>query len=109
MSLTVRELSDSVGMPPRVVMRAVSRLASADSYLVVKKVSCGRGRPSRSYEISPEIRERLKSSAVSCPSDCLQVIDHLLMPITDLRSREGCDEQAEKRIGYPWFRVAEAG
>ena len=99
-SLTVRELSDSVGMPPRVVMRAVSRLASADSYLVVKKVSCGRGRPSRSYEISPEIRERLKSSAVSCPSDCLQVIDHLLMPITDLRSREGCDEEAEKRIGY---------
>lgn len=99
-SLTVRELSDSVGMPPRVVMRAVSRLASADSYLVVRKASGGRGRPSRSYEISPVIQERLKCSPASCPSECLQVISHLLTPITGLRSCEVCDEGTDKKIGY---------
>jgi len=99
-SLTVRELSDSVGMSPRVVMRAVSRLALADSYLVVKKVIGGRGRPSRSYEIPPEIRERLNCSAVSCPSECLQVINHLLTPITGFRSFGGGDDGAHKRTGY---------
>lgn len=99
-SLTVRELSDSVGMPPRVVMRAVSRLSSADSYLVVRKVSGGRGRPSRSYAIPPEIRERLNCSEASCPSGCLQAINHLLTPVAGFPSCEVCDEGADKKTGY---------
>lgn len=77
--LTVLELAERLRMPPRVVMQAVSKLSTAEAYLVVKKVSVGRGRPSRSFEVSPSILAILgEYPGVSCPPVCEQIIKNLL-------------------------------
>lgn len=86
--MKVIDLADRMGVSPRVVMRSVSKLSKADEYLVVKTVADGRGRPTRSYEISAKIRSRLeKVTDVSLPLACKEAVQHLL--------------SAQKRSGEP--------
>jgi len=81
----------------------VSKLSAADAYLVVKTVSVGRGRPSRSYEISPLIRAHLNGcSKLTCPPMCMQVVEDLLSIPTERKSLPGGGGEgvARKVIGY---------
>jgi len=76
--MTLRELSERLGISLRVVSRAVSKLA-AEAYLVVDKVSTGRGRPSSTYKLSAALRAHLSElDGENCPSVCAQAIKNLL-------------------------------
>lgn len=99
--LTVGELAARMGMPTRVVMRATSKLSVTEEYLVVKRVSVGKGRPSRSYEVSPSIRARLSDGAeVDCPSVCMLIIKHLLSLHPESRTDQDGEDCPSKVIGF---------
>lgn len=77
--LRAAQLMDCLGVSQHVLMRSLSNLSAADAFLLVRKVSVGRGRPSRSFEISPKVQACLNTySDVSCPLVCMQAIENLL-------------------------------
>lgn len=99
--LTVLELAERLRLPQRVVMQAVSKLSVAEACLVVKKVSVGRGRPSRSFEISPSIRAYLgEYSGVSCPPACEQIIKNLLSIQDERGVEKNSDGCRSNSIGF---------
>ncbi|WP_286976438.1 hypothetical protein [Pseudomonas sp.] len=99
--LTVLELAERLRMPPRVVMQAVSKLSTAEAYLVVKKVSVGRGRPSRSFEVSPSILAFLgEYPGGSCPPVCEQIIKNLLSMYGGRELEKNCGGGRSNSIGF---------
>ena len=99
--LTVLELAERLRMPPRVVMQAVSKLSTAEAYLVVKKISVGRGRPSRSFEVSPSILAFLgEYPGVSCPPVCEQIIKNLLSIQCERGEEQNSDGCRSNAIGF---------
>ncbi len=94
--MTLRELSERLGISLRVVSRAVSKLA-AEAYLVVDKVSTGRGRPSSTYKLSAALRAHLSElDGENCPSVCAQAIKNLLSERNEKNDQGDC---AKKKIG----------
>lgn len=101
--LTVMALAERLNLSPRAVMQATSKL-SAGAYLVVNKVSTGRGRPSRSYEIGPAILALIEGQSVdSCPSICEQIIKQLLTCSGELVPEQytgSCEAARSNEIGF---------
>jgi hypothetical protein len=98
--LTVRDLSRRLGIPLRVVARAVSRL-SDEKYVIINKVSVGRGRPSRSYKLSPVTQARLNEDfEISYPPLCVRVIKNLLSAPSVQRGKQDGEEPSIEAVGF---------
>lgn len=101
--LTVKELAGRLMISSRLVMEVVPELARDGAFLVVKDVSVGRGRPTRSYEIAPSLLEveRRSESIASLTHEPL--IRHLLS-CSDIQESDSIVEddvgEPEQAVGY---------
>ncbi|ESR70245.1 TPA: hypothetical protein L6A06_13120 [Pseudomonas aeruginosa] len=98
--LRVADLAACLGVSPGVIMRSMSKLSANDACLSVKTVPVSRGRPSRSYEVSPLFRARLSEvTKVSLPPVCMQVVEHLLS-VPKRGAELGSGGSTGKSVGY---------
>lgn len=98
--VTLRELSGRLGISMRVVARAVSRL-SAEAYLVVNKMSIGRGRPSSTYALSAMMQARLSGGCGDIyPPVCKRIIENLLSAKNGQSGKSYGGVAPKKSIGF---------
>lgn len=102
--LTVKELARRLMISSRLVTEVVPELARDEAFLVVKEVSVGRGRPTRSYEIAPALQEVERSRPESIASLTHGPLIRHLLSCPDIQESDSIVEVAvgepEQAVGY---------
>ncbi|XAZ49717.1 hypothetical protein AAHB44_25790 [Pseudomonas simiae] len=102
--LTVKELARRLMISSRLVMQVVPELARGEAFLVVKDVSVGRGRPTRSYEIAPALQEVERSRPESIASLTHDPLIRHLLSCPDIQESDSIVEvaagESDQAVGY---------
>jgi hypothetical protein len=98
--VSVRDIAEKLSVSPQQWIRAADRLVEA-GFLLAKGVLQSRGRPARSYEISPSLT--LTKEVTDCSLDNKKIIRRLLSFRNILESESGVSISAKgvgERVGY---------